>query len=213
MTIATRLLGVLFVGLLVTACSGTKTTESWLDQNYKGQVKNVYLIGIAKNETNRMIFEDAFEKHLVSEGVKAVSSYKDLPQNHETDPEAIKQRMRTNDCDSVLLTRIVGKRTVASISGGGGYSSASGGFVAVTRPNYYNNWDSYYTYSRSAYISPPLESVDIVLLTVESVLYDLHTEKLIWSAQLETYLEGNIEKMIQLFVGEVTKDLKGKGLI
>jgi hypothetical protein len=52
-----------------------------------------------------------------------------------------------------------------------------------------------------------------VALTVESVLYDLRSEELIWSAQLETDLEGNIEKMIQKYVDEVAKDLKKKGFI
>jgi hypothetical protein len=45
------------------------------------------------------------------------------------------------------------------------------------------------------------------------VLYDLKTEEMIWSAQLETVVEGNIEKMMQDYVDTVTKDLKDKGLI
>jgi hypothetical protein len=36
---------------------------------------------------------------------------------------------------------------------------------------------------------------------------------MIWSAQLETVVEGNIEKMVQDFAEVVTKDLKGKGLM
>lgn len=59
----------------------------------------------------------------------------------------------------------------------------------------------------------PPASADIVTLTLESVLYDLQTEDLIWSAQLEMYLEKNFENMMRVFVDEVARDLKGKGLI
>jgi hypothetical protein len=61
------------------------------------------------------------------------------------------------------------------------------------------------------YVEPSKK--DLVILTVESVLYDLQTEELIWSAQLETILQGNFENMVQTFVDEVTRDLKTKGLI
>ena len=224
MCLLSRLLGLVLIGILLPSCSGTKTTGSWTNQNYTGQVKNVYLIGIARNESTRKIFEDVFKQGLAAKGVKAVTSYNDLPKERTTTSrEAIIQRMKINNCDSVLLTRLIGKRTVASISGGSGGSSAglvatggsSGGLVATTtRPSYYNNWNSYYTQSGTVYVRPPpAESVDVVLLTVESVLYDLQTEELIWSAQFETYFESNIEKMIQLFVQEATNDLKGKGLI
>ena len=59
----------------------------------------------------------------------------------------------------------------------------------------------------------PSTTTDFVILTIESVLYDLKTEEMIWSAQLETVVEGSIEKMVQDFVNTVSKDLKGKGLI
>jgi hypothetical protein len=36
---------------------------------------------------------------------------------------------------------------------------------------------------------------------------------MIWSAQLETVVEGSIEKMVQDFVETVSKDLTEKGLI
>jgi hypothetical protein len=219
MNILTRLLGLVLAGLLATACAGTKTSESWSDQNYKGKIKNVYIIGIAKNELNRMTFEDTFESQLISDGVKAISSYKDnLPTNQEVDREDIIKRMRTNNCDSVLLTRLVGQRKVASISGGrGSYNYTPGPhsgdltFHKLPKDSHYNSWNNYYNYGRMNYVPP--STFDSVILTVESVLYDLQTEELIWSAQLETRLEGNMEGMVRKFVDEVTKDLKGKGLI
>ena len=225
MTISARLLVFLFIGLLATACAGTKTSESWSDQNYKGQIKKVYIIGIAKDDFNRMLFENTFESRLTSEGIKAIASFKDnLPTNQELDREDIKQRLLANNCDSVLLTRLVSQRKVSSIGPRRGsytysprpYSGDPGATFhrlpdePVGHANY-GNWYQYYNYGRLNYVAP--SSLDSVILTVESVLYDLKTEEMIWSAQLETRLEGNIENMMRLFVDEVAKDLKGKGLI
>ena len=44
-------------------------------------------------------------------------------------------------------------------------------------------------------------------------MYDLRTEELIWSAQLETAVEESIDTMMQDYVNQVSKDLKGNGLI
>jgi hypothetical protein len=208
-------------GLLMAACSGTKTTGSWSDQSYKGQIKNVYIIGIAKKDMNRMIFENTFESRLTSEGIKAIASYTDLlATNQEVDREDIIQRMRNNNCDSVLLTRLVGQKTKGSLSGGRGtynYTPMPSplGPSSQRLPKgqfaHYDTWHTYYSYGTVNHL--PSSSFDNVILTVESVLYDLQTEELIWSAQLETRLEGNIEHMMRIFVDEVVRDLKKKGFI
>jgi hypothetical protein len=219
MTVLKHLLGVIFIGLLVVACSSTKTTESWSDQSYTGQIKNAYIIGIAKDDLNRMIFEDNFESRLISAGIKAIASYKDnLPTNQEVNREDIIQRMRNNNCDSILLTRLISTRTKATISGGqGSYTYTPGSYSRgltshrLPKDSPYSSWSNYYRHGTVNYVAP--SKADFVILTVESVLYDLQTEELIWSAQLETRLEGNFENMVQTFVDEVTRDLKEKGLI
>ena len=218
MVFAARILGLILSGLLVISCSGTKTSDSWTSQTFKGQIKNVYIIGIAKDNLNRMIFEDAFESRLTKEGLQAISSYKDnLPTGRVVDREDIIQRMRNNNCDSVLLTRLVGRQKKASITGGQGtytYTpSYPGGvsFHTMPKDSPYFSWHNYYSHASMNYVAPA--KAEFVTLIVESVLYDLHTEELIWTAQLETKLEGNIEKMMKTFVEEVTKDLKKKNLI
>ena len=220
-------LAVLMLSSLLISCAGTKTTDSWTNQNYKGQINNVYIIGLAKNELNRMAFEDTFENLFVNQGVKAISSYKDLlPLGQKQDREDIVQRMTALNCDSVLLTRLVGKRKSGSITSGKGtyvYSPRpySGDPTPQRLPNptdfnlgantAYSGWSNYYTYGTMNSVGT--SKTDFIYLTVESVLYDLHTEEMIWSAQMETYLEGNMEKMVKAYADEVIRNLKKSGLI
>lgn len=215
-----RLPAIMLTMLLVTSCSGLnpQISDSWSNQNYKGKIKKVYIIGIAEKDHNRMIFEDTFESRLTREGVKVVASYKDLIYLKNATREDIIQKMRENNCDSVLLTRVIGQAKKTFYTGGGKYKYYEGpsydGSGVYSRPHYYDNWANYYEYSEGAYL--PEKRLEFNTIIAESVLFDLQTEELIWSAQLETIetqVERNIEKIMQLFIDEVTRDLKIKELI
>ena len=219
----TRNLGLILIGLLVVACSSTYMGGSWSNPDYKGQIKNIYILGISQNEFNRRIFEDTFGRNLSSQGVKTVSSYQSLPKDQETNQDVIHQAMTTNGCDSILMTKLIGQKTETVTnhrSATKDYPSSYNSRVYYARDSYparggfgpRDGWGSYY--SRNYYDTfRPTTTTDFVVLTLESVLYDLKTEEMIWSAQLETVVEGNIEKLVQDFAEVVTKDLKGKGLI
>lgn len=210
-SIVKRLMGLLLLGFLSTACSGTTVKNSWVKPGYSGKVDSVYLIGIAKEEDYRRIFEETLKRHLSGQGVRAVASHNDLPRDGENDKEKIVQAMTANGCDAVLLTKLVRKRIEAGTKG------AEIRIVKTTPvPLYYdpwyNSWVSYYNQSYSVINIQPTTPGTTTLM-IESVLYDLTTEERIWAAQLETVKETDPIKMIQDYVDAVTRNLKGNGLI
>jgi hypothetical protein len=215
-TFLKHLPGLLLIGFLATACSSTTMSGSWGNPDYTGKVENVYLIGIAKSELNRRIFEDTFSRHLSDQGVQAIPSYLDLPKSQKANRAAIVKAMVARGCDSVMLTKLIGLREETILSPGyaSGYSSGPsyGGRGGYGGRSGYNNWGNYYSRSYDVVYSPPTTTT-FVILTIESVLYDLKTEEMIWSAQLETAAEGDLTKRVQGYVDVVTKDLKQKGLI
>ena len=206
-----QLLVLTLVGLFMVACSSTYMSGSWSDSSYQGHIKNIYIIGVAKQEINRRIFEDTFSRQLAESGIKGTVSYNDLPSDMEMNQETIKQRMVANGTDSVLVTKLISQRseTVTSPGYASGYSSYGRGGYRGNRS--YGGWGNY-SRSYDVVYQPPT-TTHFVILTVESVLYDLKTEVMIWSAQLETVVEGDLEKMMLDYVETVTKDLKDKGLI
>ena len=215
----TRTMGLMLIALMVAACSSTTMSGSWSDPAFTKKVKNVYIIGISKDETRRRIFEDTFGRQLTSQGIKTFSSYRDLPNNQEADREAIAQRMTEVGCDSVIITQLINtrKETVTSPGRVSGYSSGpyyggrrGGGYYGGG--GRYNNWGSYYGRRTDIVYEPPT-STEFVIATVESVMYDLKSEEMIWSGQLETVIEGSFDKMVQDFVNTVSKDLIEKGII
>lgn len=206
-----RLMGLALLGLLTTACSSTTVKNSWVKPGYSDKIENVYLIGIAKEEDYRRIFEETFKRRLSGQGVRAVTSHNDLPKDQENSRENIIKAMSANSCDSVLLTKLVRKRTEAGTKGQG-INVVKTTPVPLYYDPWYNSWGSYYNQGYSVVNIQPTTPGTTTLI-IESVLYDLKTGERIWAAQLETVEEIDPIKMIRDYVEAVTRNLEGKGLI
>ena len=206
-----RLMGLALLGLLATACSSTTVKNSWVKPGYTDKIENVYLIGIAKEEDYRRIFEETFKRQLSGQGVRAVTSHNDLPRDQENSRENIIKAMSANSCDFVLLTKLVRKRTEAGTKGQG-INVVKTTPVPLYYDPWYNSWGSYYNQGYSVVNIQPTTPGTTTLI-IESVLYDLKTGERIWAAQLETVEEIDPIKMIRDYVEAVTRNLERKGLI
>jgi hypothetical protein len=200
------------LGLLAGGCSSTVVTGSWKNPDFTGQVKKIYIIGIAKQDTSRRIFEDDFRAQLATYGVTGIASYHELQQGEAINQDVIAAKAAASGADAIMLTRAIGKRTEQVVNPGYvssyGYGPRGGYYPAP----YYRNYGSYYAQSRDIIYQPATVS-QYEVVTIEANLYDTATSELIWSAQLETLVEGSLQALIDGFVETVTKDLKAKGII
>lgn len=201
--------------LISTGCSSTYLTGSWKNPDYAKKIENVYIVGIAKQDTVRRIFEEDMRQQLATYGVNGIASYHDLKAKKEKDKAVIKKKASAAGADTVLVTRAVGKRTEEVVNPGrittydyGPRYSRRGYYPDP----YYHNYGSYYSRSYDT-VYEPATVTDFEVFTIEANLYDLSTEELIWGAQLETVVDNNMDKLVSDFVKEVSKDLKEKGLL
>lgn len=206
----------IFIGFILAACSGKDMASSWTNSDFKGPIGKVYVVGISKDEMNRRIFEDAFSNQFFREKVSSEASYRDITYSNEINKDALAKNMVERGCDAVVLTRLIGQRTETVTTPvydpvylPGPYYGGTGRY---NRPRHYGSWGGYYGHPL-AFSYVPTKTTERVILTVESVMYDLKTEQLIWSAQYETAVEGSIDDMIDKYVKAVVKDLKGKKII
>jgi hypothetical protein len=187
---------ILIIALLVTSCATTSVTSVWKDESYKGQIYDVFVIGVAKNEINRKIFEDEFVEQLKAHGVSAMPSYKVLPSNKLLGKETVVAKIREYEMDTVLVTAVVDKER------------------RVFSDTYYN----YYEYGYHGYGSgAPTLTYDEDVYYLETKIFDAGTEKLIWSASSETFFIadyapiGNME--IKSFIDVMVKKIKEDNLL
>ena len=71
----------------VSACAGVKLSSIKMNKDFEGKyLKSVMVIGVAKNEENKKIFEDTFVKLFKKQGVKAVSGSSLFPPSAKCRP-------------------------------------------------------------------------------------------------------------------------------
>jgi hypothetical protein len=165
-----RFVPFLFACLCLSAsCATTKMGDVWRDDNYRGSIRKVVVIGIFKEPDTRKIFEDEFADRLRARGVDATAGHKIVPDAELPDKDVVIGKIRKLGADAVLLTRVMDmKKETIDVPG-------------QILPGYYNYYSSYYSYNYR-----PGYTVQEGYAQTETNLYNLGDEKLIWSGRAKT---------------------------
>ena len=182
--------GIVLAGaLLVTACASTQLTSVWKEPSYQGRPAKIMVIGVAKKPQLRRLFEDEFVTQLKAHGTDAIASYTVLPDLQKDDKDAIAAKVKELGADSVIVTRLVDKKTVKVYVPGTVYAP----------PPYYGSWPAYYGYGYNNMYSPGYTS-EYENAVVETNLYDASNEKLIWSTLSDTMLGDDTDELIKSYI-------------
>jgi hypothetical protein len=198
--------------LAVAGCGATTHStmvHSWMDPAHgSAPIQRVLVIGLVKSATTRQIFETHMAGILQKNGVTAIPSY-DLLQDPQTvgDEAAVRELVRAavtkSGADAVTVTRLVAEETSQEWVHESTYVAPMG---------YYGSFYPYY-YGAYQVISTPGYVVEEKTYVVETNLYDVATEKLIWTGISETVNLESAIKGIDSVGGVVVASLKKEGLI
>lgn len=191
---------VVFFGVFIVACAGTKLTHTWVDETYQGEpISNILVIGVTYKEENRKSFEEKFVVQLKAAGVEAVSSSKviPMPSDLELKKEEILKAVNKYKNDAVIITHLIGVEEKESYSR-----------LETNQADYYG----YYGWAFShAHESGYYRTKTLVRLSTH--LYDVKTEKLIWSGKSESLDPGSTTQVIDDVVEVLIKDLQKNKLL
>ena len=185
---------------LIVSCAGTELTHKQANEAYKGKpVSNILVIAITGNEHNRRSFEREFVAQLESAGVEAISSEDAIPMppDLELKKKTILNAVNQFKNDAVIITHLIDKEEKEVNTRGG---------QAVK--GYYGFYHRRYSYARN-----PSYSSTSKTLRLETNLYDVKTEKLIWSGQSKTWSRDSKNKIINDVIKVVINDLQNNKLI
>jgi hypothetical protein len=195
----------LFTSLLFFSCATTKITETWKDDRYQGApFSDFFVIGVAKEKNTRRSFENKFVEKLQAAGVQAVASSSVMESDQKIEKETILAAIEKLDIDAVLVTRLVSLKEEEIRS-----PSTS----EYQRPDDYQG--GYYSDYSIAYghTNQPAQYTTSVRVGLETKLYDVRTERLIWAA---TSKSANPKSKIKLFdavIDALVRDLKKNKLL
>lgn len=184
--------------VLIIACASTKLAHTWVDETHRGKLlSNILVIGVTYKEKEevRLWFEDKFATQLRATGIEAISigDAISIPDDLELEKKEILKAVNKFNNDAVIITHLAGKGEKVSytrplrLSGGPyGYHGRAHGYVPNT--GYYKT--------------------DITVRLVTN-LYDVKTEKLIWSGNSEALDPDSTSQ----YIDDVIKDLQKNNLL
>jgi hypothetical protein len=174
-------------------------TDTWKDKTYQGKPQKIMVIMAARSSDTRNLFEDRFAGELQGRGNDAFQSYTSIPFEQLRDKELVKSKIRSSSADTVLISRLVDTKTIESYNPG----------LIYVVPQPYYDWWGYYNIVFADYGY----TGDVSVAYIETNLYDVKTEKLIWSGHSKTERTYGEQELITAFIQRILKKLTSAGLI
>jgi hypothetical protein len=190
--------------LLTVSCAPTKTLHVWKDEGQRQKLGKTLVIVVAELDFMRNHFENVLALRLGERGIEAIPSNKVIPQlGTKPDRETIVAKVRELGFENVLVTRAVSKDEYSQLIPGGVY------FVPEA---YYSGWYPFYADSFS-YVALPGTAYDAEFFTLVTNIYEVRSEKLVWSYLSRTKVETSREGAINPFIETIMKQLENSKLL
>jgi hypothetical protein len=191
-----------FSSVLVIGCAGTKLTHTWVDEARRGKpVSDILVIGVTykEKEAVRRSFEDKFVAQLKAVGIEAIASGDaiSIPTDLKLEKDEILNAVNKYNNDAVIITYLIGKEEKEA------YTPPSRG-----QGGYYGYYGRAYGYAHN-----PGYTRTHTLVRLATNLYDVKTEKLIWSGKSETLSPDSTRQVIDDVIKLVIKDMQQNGLL
>jgi len=203
-TFAARACTALLMLTLAGCAGGTKLVNTWKEPDAAPlSVKQgdlVIAMVMSKEETTRRTGEDLLGEELRQRGLRPIPSFTLIPTDQVDDKE--KAAAAIQDSGAVAL---VAMRPIAV--------NKQQTFVPPTyMGGPYGGWGPYYGYGWGAAYSPGYVVTDTIV-RVETLVFDLKQNKLLWAGQSETTNPGELAQFMRELVKAVGADLRRKGVI
>jgi hypothetical protein len=195
--------------LALTGCSTTQFTHTWKapDANLKhiAPGSKVGALVIYPVVTVERSAEDALAAALTQRGVDGIPAYTLLGDTNPTNEDAAKASFTKAGAEAVVVMRgveVKNQEVFRAPTVSGPYSDpASSAF-----------WGGYYGINWNA-VSDPGYLKTAKLVSVETMVFDLQSNKLIWSGRSQTVEPGKLEAFMQELVDEAAKAMKKDGVL
>jgi len=195
----------LLAALLASACASTNFSSTWRAPDakpgtFKG--KKVVAVFVSQDEALRRGVEETLAVELNKRGAEGVPAYEIIPTPEIKDEAKAKARITEAGAAGVVALRLVGREQEVSGSAGGYYAAAP----------YTGVWGGYWGYGWGGIYDPGYLRTDTIL-HVETLVYSLEQNKLVWAGQSKTTNPSNVDAFIKDLVGKVAAEMKKSGLI
>ncbi len=186
---------------LFSGCAANKILSSYSDKDVEQYaLGRILVVGIARNETKRRIYENTFSESFRKRGVQSIPSYSVSKQSIEPSKAALMDAITKSSADTVLITHMLGQSEQEHYQPGTSF---------FYNGNTYNGLFDYYPFVYNS-VSLPGSYTNTTRVLLETNLYDVKSEKLLWTARTESIdpvmTRKYYQKLIDLFLGDLQEN-------
>ena len=195
----------LLIATLVAACVAPtpRTAWTWTDPGVVPRhYRNLIVFGIAPKRNVRHAYEDNTVLALRAHGGKASVGHDLLPQGSLGDAKAVKRAIAISGADGVVVIHLLGAQTERV------YVPP----LSYRNPAIYGSLDPYYQ-RVYGYVTQPDYYARFPLLMMETNLYDVASQKLVWSSRSETIDPASEDTTIKDLIESATQGLADSGYL
>jgi len=159
------------------------------------------------HEESRNGAEAALAQELGKRGVEAIPAYTVIPKSLVKDKDKAKPYIDKSGCKYAIVMRVAGNEK--ELRGTGPSYTA---IPVATMPYYGAFYGGYYTFGWGATYNAGVMEIQNKV-HVETLVYDLRTDKLIWAGMSDTMNPDTAQKFIKDLVKTAAKEMKKQGLV
>ncbi len=190
--------------LVSAACATTSFTSTWKAPDAQPvtlAAKKVVALVMSPNETTRREAETSLARALTARGANGVPAHTMAGVDPENEA-ATKARFDAEKVDGVVVMRAVGARTETTYTPG----------MWSAQPYYRGFYGGYYRYGWASVREPGYLRTDRIV-TVETLVYSLGQDRLIWGATSQTSNPSDVDKFVTQLAGRVATQMTKEGLL
>ena len=177
------------------------------------------IVGISESEQLRRAYETYFADHIRDRGMESVASYKLIDHKSEMELSGmdknsfrmiVESAIKGSDIDAVLITHLVSIEDEDIYRPSLDYQPAYGPDYYTT--GYYGNVYGYHGYV-TTYVQQPGYFTHEQTYVLETNLYDVKTEELVWTTRSRTFAPESMDVAIKELTGQIIDDLVSRKII
>lgn len=199
-------LRMLFIAALIGlgACAATTTlTSTWKAPDVPtitpaGQ--SVAAVFMSREESQRRAGEETLAADITNMGARGIPAYSIVPNEPQMSADAVRQKLKDAGVNAVVVMRVVGKDQRVTYSPGYVASGPYGGF------------GPYWGYGWGTVYSPGYLQTD-TLVSVETLLYGLKDDKLIWASTSRTENPSDLAGLVKEVAYTTANAMVKEGLL
>ena len=192
--------------LMLTACASTTFTSTWKAPDAQGvdpAGKKVAAVYMTTNESSRRAAEDVLARKLTEHGAQGVPSYTLVDTSVVSDVERTKKQLSEAGVDGVVTMRVLGEKERTRVT----YTGAPYGYAP-----YYRHFSSYWGFGWGAPYSPA-EVTTTTELSIETLVYSLTRDELLWAGTSRTTDPGKIARLVDEIADSAAKEMTRQGVL